>query len=96
METPQQTLDRESNQIACRFPASEVGVSRVLNANVDGPFEGDGRSEFQWAWTSAGDRMLIVVPHGDTYFDTEVAAEYDFDQAKKNGTLENGIEGTWT
>lgn len=80
----QELLNYRSRVISNRFPASEDAVREVLNA----PVIDDGRSPFYWAWTEAGDRMLIIYPHGDTFFATEIAAAGDYKIAKRNGTLE--------
>lgn len=47
--------------------ASDDAATTVILA----PVCDDGRSEWRWFWTSAGDLILGCYPAGDTYFATE-------------------------
>lgn len=64
--------------LAETFPASVESVKRVLEQ----PEGDDTRSGFRWMRLENGDLALVVFPHGDGYFDVELAVEADLNRAE--------------
>ena len=58
--------------IGHRMPITDQQAAAIINANVDDPWQHDGRSGWYLVRTFDGSLMLACYPHGDTYIDTEL------------------------
>ena len=60
----------KSDPITITFGGDAHPDSVAIIASAD-PDSEEGRSQWFWAWTNAGDLLLACWPQGDTYFATE-------------------------
>jgi hypothetical protein len=71
IETLERDPDWDAQLAGYRLAITDDQAKAIIDANVDGQDEHDGRSGWFLVRTTDGSLMLACYPHGETYLETE-------------------------